>query len=55
MKNLDKETIFGLSLIAIFIVLVGTALFFSIYAFVMYWDKPITEVPMWALWFLQRG
>lgn len=27
----------------------------SIYAFVKYGDKPITEIPSWALWFMFGG
>ena len=27
----------------------------SIYAFVKYGNKPITEIPSWALWFMFRG
>ena len=27
----------------------------SIYAFVKYGNKPITEIPAWALWFMFRG
>ena len=56
MRNVDVESIVALMFLALFIVLVGTALFFSIYALVVYGNKPITEVPVWALWFLMpRG
>ena len=52
MRNVDVESIVALMFLALFIVLVGTVLFFSIYALVVYGNKPITEVPVWALWFL---
>ena len=53
MRRLDGETIFGVFLLVLMIVVVVLGIFFSTYAFIMYADKPITEVPMWALWFLQ--
>ena len=53
MKKVDLETVFALMLITLFIVLLGTGLFFSIYALVVYGDKPITEIPAWAFWLLK--
>lgn len=53
MRKLDGETIFGIVLIVLMIVIVILGVVFSTYAFVMYADKPITEIPMWALWFLK--
>lgn len=53
MKKPDLQLTFGIMMIALLIVLIGTGLFFSIYALVLYGDKPITEIPMWALWFLR--
>lgn len=50
-KNKDNATI----ILAIAVILGLAALFgFGIYALIAYGDKPITEVPMWALWLFQR-
>lgn len=36
------------------VVLLVGVITITIVAFVMYGDKPITEVPMWAMYFLRR-
>lgn len=44
----------GLIILAIAVLLGLTAFGFFIYALIAYGDKPITEVPFWAIWLLQR-
>ena len=52
MKKIKENVVLIILAIA---VLLGLAAFgFFIYALIAYGDKPITEVPMWALWLLQR-
>ena len=48
MKNRNWETIF---LVVILVITVG-AIAASITALVMYGNKPITEIPAWALMFM---
>ena len=50
--NID-EIIFAV-VAACFVLIVVAGIVGSIQAWVLYADKPITEVPMWAWWFLQN-
>ena len=54
MKKSDKELIFGIMLLTLMIIVIGTCLFFTIYAFVVYGNKPITEIPAWAFWIMGK-
>lgn len=52
MKKIKDNAVLIILAIA---VLLGLAAFgFGIYALIAYGDKPITEIPMWALWLFQR-
>jgi len=42
-----KALFFGVFIIIALIAIIATS-----QAWILYGDKPITEVPMWALWFL---
>lgn len=52
MKKSDKGLILGIMMLALMIVVIGTALFFTIYALMVYGNKPITEIPSWAFWLM---
>lgn len=42
-------------LIVLFTLFVLINIFWTIYAFVKYWGKPVSEVPIWALWYMFSG
>ena len=44
----------GLIILAIAVILGLVAFGFGIYALIAYGGKPITEIPSWAVWLMQR-
>lgn len=54
-KKLDFGTVFYMSVIVIGVALLLTLLCFTISAWVQYGNKPIDEIPMWALWLMWKG
>lgn len=55
-KKLDFGTVFYVSVAVIGIALLLTLIGFTIAAWVQYGNKPIDEIPMWALWLMwKRG
>ena len=50
--NIDEIVFAIIAAVLVLIAIAGIA--GSIQAWVLYANKPITEVPMWALWFLQN-
>lgn len=59
MRNkLNTDDLVAILVIAFVFIGVAFALIcagWSVYAFVKYGDKPITEIPAWALWFMFGG
>lgn len=54
-KKIDFILIFYISVIVIGAALLLTLIGFTIAAWVQYWNKPIDEIPMWALWLMWKG
>lgn len=52
MKKIKENAV--LIILAIAVLLGLAAIGFGIYALIAYGDKPITEVPMWAIWLMQK-
>lgn len=53
--EIDKTLIFYISILVIGVVLLLTLIGFTIAAWVQYGNKPIDEIPMWALWLMWKG
>lgn len=53
MKN--KENLIPILLFTLAIIIVLVIIGFTITAWVMYGNKPITEIPAWALWLMWKG
>lgn len=53
--GIDKTLVFYILFIIVIVALVSTIIGFTIAAWVQYGNKPIDEIPMWALWLMWKG
>ena len=54
-KKIDWQMIFSMAVIAIVILLLITCVVIKIWVYCEYGDMPITEIPAWALPWLEWG